>query len=161
MKNILAVMLLSLTSSCVMAWQPDLTGTDYERGEARKGVGAPKSGRVIYVREVTIQGTDNARYAGTAIGAAVGAVAGSRGGGSSSTRLIKSTVLGSVGGIAGGYVAERVSSERAQEIIVDHGNDNITTVVQSIEDGVIFKVGDRVLIIGVGGKTRVAPGAVK
>jgi len=154
MKNLLVLLSIFIFSGCAGT---NLTGTQYERGDARRAAGAPTYGRVIYVREVTIQGTDSAKYAGTAIGAVVGAAVGSASGGSSSTKVLKSTVLGSAGGIAGSYIGDKVSSEKAQEIIVDHGNNQITTVVQSVEDGVYFKVGDQVMIIGIGGKTRVAP----
>lgn len=133
--------------------QQSLTGDTYSRSEARQ-VQHVRYAVVDSVRPVVIEGrTDGVVGAGA--GAIVGGVAGSSiGGGKGSTIT---SVLGAVaGGIAGQRIEEATSRTQGQELTLRMDNGEMISVVQEVDNGQFFRVGDRVRILRSGSTTRVS-----
>jgi len=107
---------------------------------------------VIGVREVALKTNNqnsNMSYAGQALGGLLGAIVTK---GSDYAMSSAGTIVGS---ILGQKIATDWGSEaKAQEIIIKTDSGAVTAITQSSADGVIFFVGQRVIIIGQG---RVAP----
>jgi len=132
--------------------QSSLTGTSYSRDEARQ-TQTVRYGTIESVTPVVIEGrTDGVIGAGT--GAVIGGVAGSNVGGGKGRTL--ATVVGAVaGGIAGQRVEEAVSRRQGQELTVRLDTGTTISVVQELDDGMMFGAGQRVRVLGSGTATRV------
>jgi outer membrane lipoprotein SlyB len=123
---------------------------------SRDDVGRPQTvrmGTITALRPVTIEGTKSP--IGSAAGAAVGGIAGSSVGGGRGSYV--AAVLGAVaGGLLGAAAEEGLTRAEGVEITVQLDNGQTYAYVQGLSEGEIFRVDDRVRILTVNGKTRVA-----
>lgn len=123
---------------------------------SREDVGRPQTvrmGTITALRPVTIEGTKSP--IGSAAGAAVGGIAGSSVGGGRGSYV--AAVLGAVaGGLLGAAAEEGLTRAEGVEITVQLDNGQTYAYVQALGEGEIFRVDDRVRILTVNGKTRVA-----
>ena len=136
-KPLIALLLISTfaLTSCISG----KGGKDYSRGQTR-GESAVRMGTIVDVNQTKIDGTRTG--IGAAAGAVVGAIAGKK-----DRRDWKGDVGGALAGIIGGVISQGVEQLATQrkgiELIIDLGDNNLTSVVQE-DDGTTFKKGDRV-----------------
>ena len=106
---------------------------------------------VLSLRPVTLQGRDTG--VGTVGGAVIGGIAGSNVGGPRTGGIV-----GIVGAIAGGLIGNAVerdaTQQQAVEILVQLKNGDRRAVIQGVGSET-FAVGDPVIMITTGGRTRV------
>jgi outer membrane lipoprotein SlyB len=113
------------------------SGSVYSREQARQ-TQLVKTGKVVGVRTVTIEGTKSP--VGSAGGAIIGGIAGSSVGGGKGSAI--ATTIGAIaGGLAGAAVEEGVTRTEAFEITVALDDGKTISVVQSEKD-VTFQVGE-------------------
>ena len=128
-----------------------LTGDSYTRDEARK----PQVvilGTIEALRPVKIEGTKT--NIGSAAGTVVGGVAGSTVGGGEGS--IVAAVIGAVaGGMAGAAIEEGITRTQGVEITVKEDSGVLRAYVQEMNEGEIFRIGDRVRVLMVNGNSRV------
>jgi outer membrane lipoprotein SlyB len=128
-----------------------LTGDSYTRDEARKPQ-VVHSGTIEALRPVKIEGTKT--NIGSAAGTVVGGVAGSKVGGGKGS--IVAAVIGAVaGGMAGAAIEEGITRTQGVEITVKEDSGVLRAYVQEMNEGEIFRIGDRVRILTVNGNSRV------
>jgi len=123
--------------------QTPLTGSSYERGEARK-MHSVYLGTVIGVNDVVIQGESGP--VGTITGAAAGAAAG-HAIGKGASRGTATVIGGVVGAVAGGAVEQKVSTKEGIEITVQLEDGKIVAIVQEKAPGEYYRKGDNVQIV--------------
>ena len=141
----IAVLAAFLLGGCASG----LGGSDYSRGQAR-GEMSVRTGKVISVRQVRIEGTKSS--VGSTAGAVIGGVAGSNVGQGKGS--IIAGVLGAVaGGIAGAAVEEGGTRQTGLEITVELDNGQMIAVTQAADEA--FVPGERVRILSGRGETRV------
>lgn len=130
-----------------------LSGDTYSRADARK-VQTIRMGTIESLRPVRIEGTKTPIGAGA--GAVVGGVAGSTIGGGRGSAV--AAVIGAVaGGLAGAAAEEGITRTQGVEITVREDDGALRAYVQAVEPNQVFRVGQRVRITNVNGKSRVAP----
>lgn len=138
LKVILFLLLLALIGGgCASS----MSGNVYSRHDAQK-VQTVEEGEVIFVREVTIEGTKSGLggLAGGVMGFAVG---GTIGGGSGKG---VARAVGAVGGAAAGAAVEEKSTRQTGlEITVKLDNGQVIAVVQAADEQ--FDEGDRVRVL--------------
>jgi len=138
-------LMLSTLAACSTT-SPDVI----DRNDAQR-MSTVQDGRVLSVRDVTVDGTQSGL--GGAAGGVVGGVAGSSVGGPREGLIVG--VLGAVTGAVVGNAVERASTrEDAVELIVQLDNGQRRAIVQARGDQPLLP-GDRVLIVSSGGKVRV------
>lgn len=142
-----AAALMSALTGCVSSQ----TGSVYSRADAQHAQ-IVNTGTVLALRPVTIEGTKSLLGAGA--GALIGGVAGSTVGGGKGKYLGAIAGAG-LGGIAGAYGEERLTRENGVEITVREDSGVQRAYVQAVDNRQIFRVGDRVRILSVNGKSRV------
>jgi outer membrane lipoprotein SlyB len=123
--------------------QTPLTGSSYERGEARK-MHSVYLGTVVGVNDVVIQGEPGA--AGTITGAAAGAAAGhaiGRGDGRGTATVIG----GVVGAVAGGAAEKKISTKQGIVVTVKLEDGRTVAIVQEKAPGENYQKGDNVQIV--------------
>ncbi|MCL4117865.1 UNVERIFIED_CONTAM: hypothetical protein GTU68_005055 [Idotea baltica] len=153
MRKTISVFLSILVATLVISsCTSDLTGDTYSRDEARR----PQSvrlGTIETLRPVKIEGTKT--IVGGGAGAVAGGLAGSSIGGGKGRGVM--AVIGAVaGGLLGSAAEEGLTRTQGVEITVrEDGNDSLRAYVQEVEEGEVFKVGDRIRIVSTNGKTRV------
>lgn len=131
--------------------QSSLKGNVYSREEART-VQTVRMGTIQALRPVQIEGTKTP--IGSAAGAVVGGVAGSSVGGGKGQ--IVAAVIGAVaGGMLGAAAEEGLTRVQGVEITVREDSGVTRAYVQQVDEGEIFRVGDRVRIATVNGTSRV------
>lgn len=153
MKSLTTIGLALLLSLAVTGCASSLRGDTYSRNEARQ-VQQVQFGTIEALRPVRIEGTKTP--IGPAAGAVVGGIAGSKIGSGRGSQI--SAVLGAVaGGMLGGAAEEVVTRSDGAEITVRlEQSGRIIAVVQGVGPNEVFMVGDRVRVLTVNGRTRVA-----
>lgn len=113
------------------ATRPSSHSSDrYAAGEALRQ-GDVFQGTILAARDVTIQGSASAKLVGTAAGAGIGGVIASRVGKGNGKTV--ATVLGAIlGGAVGNEIADGVSMELAQEVVVKMEDGRKIAVTQAI-----------------------------
>jgi outer membrane lipoprotein SlyB len=150
-KQVLYTILLVLLSLGLTGCASSLTGDTYTRDEARKPQ-VVRMGVVESLRPVKIEGTKS--NVGSVAGSVVGGVAGSEVGGGKGS--IVAAVIGAVaGGMAGAAIEEGITRTQGVEITVREDSGALRAYVQQMNEGEIFRVGDRVRILIVNGNARV------
>ncbi len=147
------LLILSLTTLLIQGCAGSLQGDTYSREEARK-VQRVRYAIVEDVRMVVIEGTDS--KVGTLGGAAIGGIAGSTVGGGKGKDI--ATIAGAIaGGVLGSKAEEAATRKQGVELVVRlEDSDQIIAVVQEYDEKEHFEKGDRVRLMTVSGKTRVA-----
>ena len=108
---------------------------------------------VLSVRPVTLQGRDTG--VGTVSGAVIGGIAGSNVGGPRTGGIVG--IAGAVvGGLIGNAVERDATQRPAYEILVQLRNGDRRSVVQ-VAGPDVFAVGEPVIMVTTGGRTRVMP----
>ncbi|QLF94799.1 glycine zipper 2TM domain-containing protein [Pseudomonas sp. ABC1] len=131
----------------------NLTGDSYSRDEARS-VQTVRYGTIDSLRPVKIEGTKTPIGAGA--GAVVGGIAGSGVGGGRGSAV--AAVIGALaGGMLGSAAEEGLTRTQGVEITVREDDGNTRAYVQEVEPNQVFRVGQRVRIMSVGGTSRVSP----
>ena len=106
---------------------------------------------VLSTRPVTLQGRDTG--VGTVSGAVIGGIAGSNVGGPRTGGIVG--IAGAVvGGLIGNAVERDATQRQAVEILLQLKNGDRRAVVQGV-GGDVFAVGDPVILVTTGGRTRV------
>jgi len=132
--------------------QQSLTGDAYSAHEARQ-IQTVQYAVVESVRPVVIEGRTDG-VVGTGAGAIIGGIAGSTIGGGRGSAI--TSVLGAVaGGAAGQHLEEAATRRQGQEITLRLDSGAVYSVVQEVENGQFFRVGDRVRLLKGGGQVRV------
>jgi len=150
-KQVLYTILLVFLSLGLTGCASSLTGDTYTRDEARKPQ-VVRMGVVESLRPVKIEGTKS--NVGSVAGSVVGGVAGSEVGGGKGS--IVAAVIGAVaGGMAGAAIEEGITRTQGVEITVREDSGALRAYVQQMNEGEIFRVGDRVRILIVNGNARV------
>ena len=150
-KNILYTLIFSFISMALVGCASSLTGDTYTRDEVRKPQ-VVRMGVVEALRPVKIEGTKT--NIGSAAGTVVGGVAGSEVGGGKGS--IVAAVIGAVaGGMAGAAIEEGITRTQGVEITVREDSGVLRAYVQQMNEGEIFRIGDRVRILTVNGTARV------
>jgi outer membrane lipoprotein SlyB len=126
------------------------SGSVYSRDEARREA-TVRMGVVESVRSVMIEGTK------TPIGAGAGAVAGGVAG--STIGHGRGSAIGAVagavlGGVVGAAAEEGITRKEGVEITVRLDNGDYRAIVQEADE--VFKPGERVRLVSIGGQTRVS-----
>lgn len=151
-KNILVAMLIASTALTMAGCQSSLKGDTYSREDARTPQ-VVRMGTIETLRPVKIEGTKTPVGAGA--GAVVGGVAGSTVGGGRGS--VVAAVIGAVaGGLLGAATEEGLTRTQGVEITVKEDSGVTRAYVQEVDEGEIFRVGDRVRIMTVNGNARVA-----
>lgn len=148
MKNLLIVLIASVfISGCASS----LSGDTYSREEARTPH-TVRMGTVESLRPVKIEGTKT--NIGAAAGGIVGGVAGSGVGGGRGE--IVAAVIGAVAGaMAGAAIEEGITRTQGVEITIQEDDGALRSYVQQLNEGEIFRVGDRVRILSSKGTYRI------
>lgn len=135
------IILLCVTLAGVIGCGPAHSSNVYSRSEAGKAQ-TVQDGEVLYVREVTIEGSRSP--AGTIAGGILGYGVGSTIGSGSGKTLARAA--GTVGGAAAGSaVQEKATREVGLEITVQLDSGEVISVVQSADE--TFDEGDRVRVL--------------
>lgn len=152
-KNIVLAALISSTALTLGGCASSLKGDVYSREDARTPQ-IVRTGTIEALRPVQLEGTKTPIGAGA--GAVVGGIAGSTVGGGRGSMV--AAVIGAVaGGLAGAAAEEGLTRTQAVEITVKEEGGPTRAYVQAVNEGEIFRVGDRVRITIVNGTSRVAP----
>ncbi|WP_018970109.1 glycine zipper 2TM domain-containing protein [Rubritalea marina] len=137
-----------LFSSCA---QNSITGDTYQRGEAGRAQSV-LTGTVTSVRNVKIEGdADTGKW----VGAIAGGILGHELGDDGWSRAAGSAAGAAVGSAVGSHTSKALGSEQGVEINVQLDNGRSMSVVQAFNPNERFNVGDKVRILGGGGRTRV------
>ena len=132
--------------------QSSLTGDTYTREEART-VQNVRMGTIQALRPVKIEGTKTP--IGSVAGAAVGGIGGSAIGGGKGSYV--TAIIGAVaGGLLGAATEEGLTRTQGVEITVREDDGSTRAYVQQVDEGAVFRVGERVRILTVNGTSRVA-----
>ncbi len=151
-KNILLATMIASTALTMGGCTSSLQGDTYSRDDARTPQ-VVRMGTIETLRPVKIEGSKTPIGAGA--GAVVGGVAGSSVGGGKGS--IVAAVIGAVaGGLLGAATEEGFTRTQGVEITVKEDSGVTRAYVQQVEEGEIFRVGDRVRIMTVNGNARVA-----
>jgi outer membrane lipoprotein SlyB len=151
-KNILLATLIASTALTMSGCISSLQGDTYSREDARTPQ-VVRTGTIETLRPVKIEGSKTPIGAGA--GAVVGGVAGSSVGGGKGS--IVAAVIGAVaGGMLGAATEEGLTRTQGVEITVKEDSGVTRAYVQQVEEGEVFRVGDRVRIMTVNGNARVA-----
>lgn len=142
MKRIITLIVATaLLGGCV---QRNLSGTSYSRNQVQQAQQIEYA-IVDSAQPVVIQGrTDGVVGAGS--GAIIGGIAGSTMGGGKGSNIM--TVLGAVaGGMAGQAIEENATTVQGQEIVVRTDSGRLFSIVQEVQNNMMFRAGDRVRVL--------------
>ena len=129
----------------------DLTGSNYERGEARS-LQTVYFGEIIEIEQVKLEGSKSG--VGSLAGAATGGIAGAHVGGGSGKAV--GAIAGAVaGGLLGNLAERKMTESTALNLTVRLDNGNHISVVQQVEAGNSYRTGDRVKVMVQGSSSRV------
>lgn len=149
MKTIIAI--ATLPFLCVSCAQQSLTGDTYSRNEAGQAQSV-QQGRITSIRYVKIEGGTTA---GTILGGVAGGVLGNQIGGGAGKTL--ATVGGAgLGAVAGSHAQQSMGSRQGIEIQVRIDGGGSLSVTQEVNPRESFSVGDRVRVLGNGGRARIS-----
>ena len=152
MNNMFPVIVVSVIAATGSGCVSNLTGDSYSRDEARASQRV-EFGTIEHLRDVRIEGTKT--VIGPAVGATVGAVAaGDIGDGKGSD--IAQVLGGVAGGAVGAAVEEGITRRDGVEITVRFDDGHRIAVVQEVDSGAAFRVGDEVRVLYLDGRTRIA-----
>lgn len=144
------VLLALLAAFAVNGCAPSLSGSAYERRQARV-LQTVELGTVESVRTVLIEGTKSG--VGAAAGGVIGSVAGGQAGHGVVANTIGSVAGGVLGGVAGAAAEEGVTRQKGYEITVRLESGRLIAVVQAADEA--FRPGEQVRVLTGGGTTRV------
>lgn len=148
-KFAIALLLIIPLAACAPS---RLTGDSY----SREDVMSPQQVRyatIIQLRAVVIEGTKSG--IGGAAGAAVGGIGGSATGDGKGAAV--ATILGAVaGGMVGARAEEGLTKSQGVEITVRYDDGEEVAIVQAYDKDFEFRIGDRVRLLTLNGRTRVA-----
>lgn len=148
MTTLAAIALSLLLGGCAS----NLSGDSYSRDEARR-VQTVRLGTIEMLRPVQIEGTKSP--VGAAAGTVAGGIGGSAIGGGRGSAV--AAVIGAVaGGLLGAAAEEGLTRTQGVEITVREDDGSLRAYVQQVQQNEIFRVGERVRIMTVGGTSRVA-----
>ena len=134
-------------AGCVVAPPNSVSAYDAQR------MSTVTDATVLSVRPVTLQGRDTG--VGTVSGAVIGGIAGSNVGGPRTGGIVG--IAGAVvGGLIGNAVERDATQRPAVEILVQLKNGDRRSVVQ-VAGPDVFAVGEPVIMVTTGGRTRVLP----
>jgi outer membrane lipoprotein SlyB len=151
-KKILLAAMITSTALTMGGCASSLQGDSYSREDARTPQ-VVRMGTIEALRPVKLEGTKTPIGAGA--GAVVGGVAGSSVGGGKGS--IVAAVIGAVaGGLVGAATEEGLMRTQGVEITVKEDGGVTRAYVQQVDEGEIFRIGDRVRIMTVNGNARVA-----
>jgi outer membrane lipoprotein SlyB len=137
-------------SGCV---QQNLQGNIYTSNDVRQ-VQMVEYATVEYVTPVIINGDPN-NPVGVGAGAIVGGIAGSQIGDGAVSQI--ATVLGAVaGGVAGGAIQDKTTQVQGQEVQLLMDSGGRISVVQSVENNLFFRPGDKVRVLRSGNTVRIS-----
>lgn len=124
----------------------DSTSTAYQSAQVPQQV---KLGQVISVREVQIlnRPAHLAQYTGGSLGAVFGHAVSKKITSNQSARLLLSGLSGAMGAAVGKQMASTVPG---QEVVIKLDDSRVVAISQSSADGVRFRTGERVMVIGQG-----------
>ncbi len=152
MKKMLQLLLLALSISLIGCTPSRLSGDSYSREDAL----SPQQVRyatIVQLRAVSIEGTKSG--VGGAAGAAVGGIGGSATGNGKGAAV--ATILGAVaGGIIGAKAEEGLTKTPAVEITLRYEDGEEVAIVQADEKSTQFRIGERVRVLTLNGRSRVA-----
>lgn len=152
-KNIILAALMAISTVSLGGCASSKQGDVYSRDDARTPQ-IVRTGTIESLRPVQLEGTKTPIGAGA--GAVVGGIAGSTVGGGRGSMV--AAVIGAVaGGLAGAAAEEGMTRTQAVEITVKEDGGPTRAYVQAVNEGEIFRLGDRVRITIVNGTSRVAP----
>ena len=152
MKKMLQLLLLALSISLIGCTPSRLSGDSYSREDAlsRQQV---RYATIVQLRAVSIEGTKSG--VGGAAGAAVGGIGGSATGNGKGAAV--ATILGAVaGGIIGAKAEEGLTKTPAVEITLRYEDGEEVAIVQADEKSTQFRIGERVRVLTLNGRSRVA-----
>ncbi len=143
--------LISSTVLVLSGCPSSLKGDVYSREDARTPQ-VVRMGTIDALRPVQLEGTKTPVGAGA--GAVVGGIAGSSVGGGRGSMV--AAVIGAVaGGLIGAATEEGLTRTQAVEITVREDSGTTRAYVQQVNEGEVFRVGERVRIMIVNGNSRV------
>lgn len=142
MKRLFVVLAATLIlGGCV---QKNLTGSAYSRNQVQQAQQVEYA-VVDSVQLVVIQGRTDG-VVGTGSGAIIGGIAGSTLGGGKGSSIM--TVLGAVaGGMAGQAIEENATTVQGQEIVIRTDSGRLFSIVQEVQNNLVFRAGDRVRVL--------------
>ena len=144
---IAAIASVGSLAGCVVAPPNSVSAYDAQR------MSTVVDATVLSVRPVTLQGRDTG--VGTVSGAVIGGIAGSNVGGPRTGGIVG--IAGAVvGGLIGNAVERDATQRPADEILVQLKNGDRRSVVQ-VAGPDVFAVGQPVILVTTGGRTRVMP----
>jgi len=148
MKTIIAI--ATLPFFFVSCAQQSLRGDTYSRSEAGQAQ-TVREGRITSIRYVKIEGGNTA---GMILGGVAGGVLGNQIGGGSGRTL--ATVGGAgLGAVAGSHAQQSMGSRQGIEVQVHLDGGGSLSVTQEVNPRESFSEGDRVRVLGDGGRTRI------
>lgn len=148
LNRLLAFALVGSLAACATS-SPDVV----QRGDAQR-MSVVQDGTILSIRPVVVDGSQSG--AGGVAGGVVGGIAGSSVGGHREGAIVG--VLGAVAGAVIGNAIERnATREEAVEMLVQLRNGERRAIVQAVGSERLM-VGDPVVLVTTGGKTRVTRG---
>ena len=150
LKRFLSLASVATLSIFLTGCLADLTGSNYDRGEART-LQTVQFGEIVEIEAVKVDGTQSG--VGAVAGAATGGIAGSTIGGGKGKSL--AAIAGAVaGGVLGNYAERKVTESSSMNLTIRLDNGNYISVVQQLEQGNSLQVGDRVKVLSNGRHSR-------
>ncbi len=146
MKKLLCALLIACGLSACGIGNTNTTYDRYNIGQQ----GSVSYGTIIAMNVVNIAGT---KSVGTLGGAVAGGAAGSMIGGNTAVNIIGGVGGALLGGMVGSAAESAITQDTAMEFIVQKQNGSIVPIVQSNE--LNLRVGDPVMLVTTGGKTRI------
>ncbi|GBG14556.1 outer membrane lipoprotein SlyB [Novimethylophilus kurashikiensis] len=137
----------------------DDNSSSIEKGQART-MNKVAKGTVLQVSEAKIEESTTAKSTGVMAGAATG---GAIGLGNNGRGGLLGGVLGAViGGVGGAAVSAFAGSQKAQDLVIQLDDGELTNVTQAVDDKVgAFAEGDAVLVVYKGDSARVIRNKMK
>lgn len=147
---VFAILCMPAISWAQSAFDSDTRRADTYRRSDAMAEGEVQACVVLAARLVTLEAGNTARVARTTAGSVLGAVLAGR-----NTSNYTAPVLGGLlGGYAGHAVVQKMSTDRAHEIILQCAG-RAVTVIQEVDDSPAPAKGAQVHLIRVGGRSRV------
>jgi outer membrane lipoprotein SlyB len=139
-----------IASGCAKDLSPD----SYTAGQAGE-VSQTYRGRILNVRQVTIEGSDS--LGGNVVGAGLGAIGGGVLGnmiGQGKGRVLSTAAGAALGGLGGAYAEKKLKQQKGLEYIVKLDNGQTITLVQGVSPA--FSVGQTVFVhVSSNGRSRI------
>jgi len=147
----LVIALLLTATTMLGGCLKELTGSNYDRYEARS-LQSIQFGEITEIETVRVDGTESG--VGAVAGAATGGIAASNIGGGRGKGI--ATIVGAVaGGMLGNYAERKATETSALNLTIRLETGGYVSVVQQVEGGNSFQIGDRVKVMTQGNSSRV------